>query len=516
MGTILDNKENNNQKNKNDRNNNQKNENKRVENPINVVKTRRKKVQNKKPIRFNTLRGRLLVTYLLVGFLPLILFSYTAINEIEKFYIGDRKSSYMSSANIISGYVTKASQLTDPEQKSLLDAEIREKAKEGSFRVLIFNNDAVIVSDSNNNRAKGKMYVVPEVMSSLMGTDDVNKRSDEQTIYAAASILNENKEIIGSVLVVASIEDVYLLISEMRSSVYFYMLIFFIIVIFFVLMMSKFFLSPFNKILKVLEKMADGHLEQRINLNGNDEFTDIASAFNNMAEKLELVEVTRDEFVSNVSHELKTPLSTIKVLSESILIEENVPTEMYVEFLQDINSEIDRMTDIVNDLLALVKLDQREMALNKEVFRIDLLVIDIVKRLQSLANVKNIKLTANIEDEAEIFGDYMKLTLAISNIIENAIKYTMEGSVTVTFSRDHQNVFITVQDTGIGIALEEQDKIFRRFYRVDKTRDRETGGTGLGLAITHSTILLHNGAIRVNSVQDEGSTFIVRIPILTS
>lgn len=500
MATILDNKE----------------EIEELEYPINVIKKRRKKTQPKKSFRIWTLRGRLLFSYLIVSFLPLLLFSYTAINEIEKFYLEDRLNSYMSSANVISGYVTNRSQLIDETQRALLDKEIRDKSKEGDFRVLILDANAVIVSDSNNNRTKGRMYIVPEVMSSLMGKDEVNKRNDSETVYASAAIVDENKEIIGSVLIVASIDDVYKLLSEMRSSVFLYMMIFIVIVGLFVAIMSKFLLSPFNKILSVLEKMADGHLEQRINLNGNDEFTDIASAFNQMAEKLELVEVTRDEFVSNVSHELKTPLSSIKVLSESILIEENVPTEMYVEFLQDINSEIDRMTDIVNDLLTLVKLDQVEMALNKEVFRIDLLIIDIVKRLQSLANVKNIKLSAVIEDEAEVFADEMKLSLAISNVIENAIKYTEEGTVKVKFSRDSHNVFITVEDTGIGIAEEEHDKIFRRFYRVDKTRDRETGGTGLGLAITHSTLLLHNGSIRVNSKVNEGTTFSIKIPISTN
>ncbi len=473
-------------------------------------------MKNKKPFRVNTLRGRLFITYLLVSFLPLLCFSYTAMSAIEKFYINDRKSSYMSSANIISGYVTTGTQLTDQSQIQLLDREIKEKAREGNFRVLVFNNDAVVVSDSSNNKLKDKMIIVPEVMSSIMGTDYVNKRPGEETIYASASIVDENKEIIGSVLVVASISDVYTLLSQMRSTVYIFMFIFFVIVTILVSIISKFFLSPFNRIIAVLEKMADGHLDQRIPLKGDDEFTDISYAFNHMAEKLEKVEETRDEFVSNVSHELKTPLSSIKVLSESILLQEGVPTEMYVEFLQDINSEVDRMTEIVTDLLTLVKLDQKEVGLNKKLFRIDLLVLDITKRLKNLSDDKGIELIVIIEDEAEIFADEMKLSLGISNVIENAIKYTEEGEVKVTFSKDHQNTFITVEDTGIGIMKEELDKIFTRFYRVDKTRDRETGGTGLGLSITHSAVLLHNGSIKVESKENQGSKFRIRIPISTN
>ncbi len=473
-------------------------------------------MKNRRPFRFNTLRGRLLITYLLVSFLPLLFFSYASTNAIEKFYIKDRQNSYMNSANIISGYVTNISQLIDPIQTQLLDREIREKASEGNFRVLIFNTDSVVVSDSNNNRAKDKMYLVPEVMSSLNGVDEVNKRANEETIYAAASIVDQDKNIIGSVLIVADISDIYLLLSQMQSTVYIFMFIFFIVVTILVSIFSKLFLSPFNKIIGVLEKMADGHLDQRIPLKGNDEFTDISYAFNHMAEKLEMVEVTRDEFVSNVSHELKTPLSSIKVLSESILIQENVPQEMYVEFLQDINSEVDRMNEIVTDLLTLVKLDQRDMGLNKKLFKINVLVVDICKRLKNISDAKGINLHTIIENEAEIYADEMKLSLAISNVIENAIKYTEEGSVTVTLSKDHQNIFLTVEDTGIGIQQEELDKIFTRFYRVDKTRDRETGGSGLGLSITHSAILLHNGSIRVESKENEGSKFRIRIPITTN
>ena len=137
-----------------------------------------------------------------------------------------------------------------------------------------------------------------------------------------------------------------------------------------------------------------------------------------------------------------------------------------------------------------------------------------MKRLYPLAEQKKIELLYENNKDVVIEADEMKLSLAISNLIENAIKYTPdEGTVKVVVDGDHQNAFITVQDTGIGISEEEQSKIFNRFYRVDKTRARQTGGTGLGLAITHSTIMQHNGSIKVISKEDEGATFIVRLPI---
>jgi signal transduction histidine kinase len=194
-----------------------------------------------------------------------------------------------------------------------------------------------------------------------------------------------------------------------------------------------------------------------------------------------------------------------------------VPEEVSREFMQDISNEVDRMVNITNDLLNLVKVDQREQSLNIAPTDINQLVEDILKRLSPLAEQKKVILLYEEVRPVQIDADEVKLVLAISNIVENGIKYTPRGgTVKVVVDSDHQNAFITIQDTGIGIPEEEQDKIFNRFYRIDKTRDRDTGGTGLGLAISRATILLHNGSIRITSKPDEGSVFVLRIPIRMS
>jgi len=187
---------------------------------------------------------------------------------------------------------------------------------------------------------------------------------------------------------------------------------------------------------------------------------------------------------------------------------------MYSEFLRDINSEIDRMTNIVNDLLSLVRLDYNGAKLNIAETDINKMLRDIIKRIKPLADNKSITLNYDATKEVAIDADEVKLSLAISNLVENGVKYTpVGGEVSVSLDADHQNCYITVQDTGIGIDEEEQSKIFERFYRIDKTRDRETGGTGLGLAITHSTIVLHNGSVKIISGEGQGATFIVRLPL---
>jgi signal transduction histidine kinase len=395
----------------------------------------------------------------------------------------------------------------------MVNSDIEEKSASNSYRVLVFNDMSLCISDTNRTET-GKILVIPEVISALSGTDSQNLQTFGNVVYAASPVKNENSQVIGAVLIISSIADIFEPIADIENRLIYFVAIIFVLTTLFVFFVSKLYISPLRSIMETVRKMSQGHLNIRTEVKGRDEFAEMGFAFNTMAEKLEMVEQTREEFVSNVSHELKTPLSSIKVLSESVLLQENVPAEMYTEFLQDINSEIDRMTFIVNDLLTLVKLDRREVAINFQPTDINGLIMDILKRMLPIAKQKGIKILFEEEKSVTADVDEMKLSLAISNLVENAVKYTHdEGTVRVRVDADHQNAFITVSDTGIGISEDEQPKIFNRFYRVDKTRDRETGGTGLGLAITHATALLHNGSIRVSSRENEGSTFIVRIPL---
>ena len=462
---------------------------------------------------YQSLRWLLFVIYFFIGFVPLLLFSFIMSDTLKSYFADTNSKEILYQANKIAGTIQKAGYLTDPEKNESFEYEMDEKSNEENFRIIVVNENGVVVVDTSKT-AIGKVYIVPEIISALDGKDEANLRWDEQAVYASAYIENDVSEKIGAVLIVSSFDELYELIDVINHKWFVLTVVISIIVAFIVFLVSKLILAPLKNILATIKKISDGQLHQRIEINGKNEYTEIADAINDMTDQLEQVESSRQEFVSNVSHELKTPLSSIKVLSESILLQEDMPTEMYREFLQDINSEVDRMTNIVNDLLSLVKLDHREDALNIRETDVNRLIQDIMKRLYPLAEKKNIELLYESNRDMTIEADEMKLSLAISNLIENGIKYTPDdGMVKVTIDGDHQNAFITVQDTGIGISEEEQSKVFKRFYRVDKTRDRETGGTGLGLAITHSTVMLHNGSIKIISSEGKGATFVVRLPI---
>ena len=278
---------------------------------------------------------------------------------------------------------------------------------------------------------------------------------------------------------------------------------------------SKLLIRPFGKVTQSLDEMTGGFLEEDISIPDYTETQLLSEAYNRMLKRLRVLEDSRQEFVSNVSHELKTPITSMKVLADSLISQDDVPVELYKEFMTDIGEEIDRENKIINDLLSLVKLDKKAADLHIEDKNINELLDQIIKRLKPIADKKKVELVMENFKPVVAQVDETKLSLALSNLVENAIKYNKdEGWVHVSLNVDHKYFYVKVEDSGIGIPEESQEHIFERFYRVDKSHSREIGGTGLGLAITRSAVLMHRGAIKVYSKLGEGTTFTVRIPLI--
>jgi len=442
-------------------------------------------------------------------------------DAIQRYHIDSRISEVEFEAIRMADYVAGVYGFNNLEQevsRRLLEGTVERRSNALELRILVIDDYARVIADSNIGRSRvGQTLLRHEVIAALNGNDNHILIEEEHTLNVAVSVNDVGSDRVGVVLFVVSVEDILHTIDEIRATLLLATLLVGILAMVLGFAISHYLIVPLKRTVNVVRRMTTGQLSLRIPVKGKDEYAILANAFNNMTEKLEQTEKTREEFVSNVSHEIKTPLAAIKVLSESILLQGSAPEAMYREFLQDIDSEVDRMTNITNDLLALVKLDQREQSLNLDQLDLNQLVEEILKRLSPLAEQRNIALIYEAERPVKINADEIKLSLAISNIVENGIKYTPKGgTVKVNVDSDYQSAIITIQDTGIGIPEEEHDKIFNRFYRVDKTRDRETGGTGLGLPISRSTVLLHEGSININSKQDEGTTFVIRLPLRIS
>ena len=283
------------------------------------------------------------------------------------------------------------------------------------------------------------------------------------------------------------------------------------------IILAKILIRPFDRVSGAISEVQEGYTNETISVPDYIETEHIVDAFNSVLQRMNALDETRQDFVANVSHELKTPITSMKVLADSLIAQENVPVELYREFMVDIAEEIEREDKIINDLLALVKMDKSAASVNITSVDINALTELILRRLRPIAKKTDIELTLISKREIIAEVDEVKLSLILTNLIENAIKYNREqGKVNVILDADHQFFTVQVADTGIGIPEDSIQHIYERFYRVDKSHSREIGGTGLGLAITKGAVQLLRGSIKVESIQGEGSVFTVKIPLTRS
>lgn len=460
-------------------------------------------------IENNSIKVKLIIVYVLIVFIPLLIIVKKENNATKDYFIEKRKKEILNETIVIANRIGELGYLDKDEVNNYMEST----SSNYSYRSLVLNDKAQVISDSNNTNV-GKIIISKETMKAISNINYSVYREKEKAIYTAATITHKNsKEAKGVLLLVSNIDELYLMITRINKNFTKLLILMVIFNLFFLVVLYKWLLYPLKKVLPILTKMSKGDFTNRITLKKDNEFKIIIEAFNEMAEKIEKIELSRDEFVSNVSHEIKTPLSSIKVLSESLLIQKSVKKETYDEFLEDIVSETNRLTSIVNDLLDLVKLDQGETILNIEKDNLNILIKSIVKRFKGISNKKEIQLNYASKESVECEYDKLQMDLAITNIISNAIKYTpQKGSINIRLEKIDEEIVIEIEDTGCGIEEKDYDNIFKRFYRVDKMRGRGTGGTGIGLSISYAAIILHSGEITLDSKLGLGTTFRITIP----
>jgi len=271
-------------------------------------------------------------------------------------------------------------------------------------------------------------------------------------------------------------------------------------------------LSPIGYIASKARSITSENLSERLNpRRTDDEMDDLIWTINGMITRLENSFKRMAEFTADVSHELKTPICAMRGEAEVLLSKER-KAEEYQEGLAHFIEQFDHLNHMINDLILLSKFDATQVELKMTPLRLDLLIKDLCNLFQILAEQNKIAMEMGAIEEVTVIGDKIRLQQLFTNLIDNAIKYTPKGSIRVTVEKDEETVLVKIKDTGIGIPKEEQEKIFKRFYRVDKSRSRETGGVGLGLSIAEWIVHAHQGKIEVKSEIGKGSTFTVHLP----
>lgn len=452
---------------------------------------------------FRSIRLKFLLAYLLI-----VIIAFSALTAAVIQLVGECLFTRESEKN--SAYVESRIAGLDPGADAAeLYARMTDIAQSARCRVLFLYENSVIQLDTLS-LSNGQNVYPPE--SGLYKSEEVSPFAP-----AGASAVDFHTFDLGNkkVLVCAfSADELFTYLYTIGRTVILISLILIAVSVLVCLLVTRSITAPINDLNAAISALSAGDFTVRAPETGNNELTDLAHAFNDMAGRIETLDRSRNQFVSNASHELKTPLTSIKALAEFLLYQEVLDETTTREFLNDINSEIDRLANVVNDLLTLVGMDSGEVKLKTEVIDLTAMLKANVKRLSPIARNRGIELELNAREDLTVMGDVIKLDQVFYNLIDNAIKYTpRRGRVDVEILRENKNAVVHVRDTGIGIPEADQKHIFDRFYRVDKARSRETGGTGLGLSIVKQIALLHGGNITLESKVDAGSDFAVTLPL---
>lgn len=408
-----------------------------------------------------------------------------------------------------------------------INRHIERLSGEYNARLMVLDKTGKVIADTHS-RAEGMRISINEVSSVISGksnseyglyrldADSTSAFADGKNTWVnvcTASIVSK-QGVEGVVLFSSSIDSLISNLNKLQTLILGFFGVAAIICLLVAVFFSGIITKPIKKLTDSIQKMGQGDFSVRVVEKGSSEIKELSRTFNIMSEKLENLEKSRNQFISNASHELKTPLATMKILLENIIYQDDMDPEIAKEFLCDINKEIDRLNSVVKDLLTLVSLDNRTMSLKIESFSLSDLVDSIGKKILLLANKRGQILNLDIENDININADSAKLHHIFYNLIDNAIKYTGEGgSIDVKLYSNGKFAIFGVKDNGPGIPKEDLKNIFDRFYRVDKARSRDTGGTGLGLSIVNQMVMIHNGRIYVDSEEGNGTEFTVELPL---
>lgn len=465
-----------------------------------------------------TIRFAMLSTYIAVILMTLILMCAYIIGVLSENLHSEKTTMLFAKANIISQTVSEVwdTETTDGNVMYLRFEDITERSLAGTnIRGVIVNTSYTVMYDNNREaNMTGKVFMRSVLKRALDGEQvDSGFEADAGKTITVSAPVEHDGEIIGGVYLSENVSSITETIDTIRAS----LIIFSVVIVFVVGILSigasYIITRPLSEIRKVAQAISKGDFSQRAATKGMSEFAQMGNAINYMCDELEALDAKRRNFVSDVSHELKTPMAGIKLLCDSLVEAENPDMETVREFLNDMSEEIDRLTRLINRLLTLSRLDARNN-INMSEVDITALCAGVVRGLRKIAFEKNI--TVNFDTNSEqcmVTADYDKIYESVYNLVDNAIKYTHDGGEVSVRVKKGSECIIEVEDNGPGIPDSEKNNVFERFYRLDDSRARDTGGTGLGLAISKEAIMLHNGTIKIIDAPQKGSIFIIELPM---
>ena len=448
------------------------------------------------------------MTYVAITFVFLLVLNVYCSAACQNLFYESKKSSMIEKCLLAADEISTLEVLNT----STVSAVMGQIESLKATRLLVTDQTGCTLYDSSTTTV-GSYALFPEILSALDGNDVCSWRYQNGIIDSrAATPVYYFGTIVGCVYMTDYDTTQGGLIQSLQRTILVITLLLEIIVVIFSIAFSNTFSRRLNRIMASMRIIREGDYSHKVNMGGSDELTCLGNEFNELTERLQTSEQKRSRFVSDASHELKTPLASIKLLTDSIL-QYDMDLETTREFVSDIGNEAERLNRMTEKLLCLTRAEGAGAQQEMEIIFMAPTVRRVARMLKSNALQAGITFDLQLAEDTSILILEDDLYQIVFNLMENGIKYNHAGGrLTVHLRREEDNAVLEVSDTGMGIPEEAIDHIFERFYRVDKARSRQTGGSGLGLAIVRSIVQRNRGTITVTSTLGKGTTFVVSFP----
>jgi len=470
-----------------------------------VIISESDRIQNQ---RYGNNQLRYAMIYVLITSVVLLFLNIYCAEASENLFSKSKEASMIEKAQLAAEEISSAEAVN----ASTVASAVSQMERLRATRLLVTDHAGKVLYDSEGSLTVNRYALFPEIIQALQGNDVFSWRlhSDAMESRAACPIISYGT-LIGCVYVTEYDITQGKLMNSLQRNILTITIVLEVVVLMFSLAFARTFSKRMRRILASIRIIREGDYSHKVDMGGHDELTYLGNEFNDLTDRLQDSVRTQRQFVSDASHELKTPLASIKLLSDSIL-QNDMDPETLREFVMDIGEEADRLTRMSDKLLSLTRADSNDGS-NCEIVYMAPTIERVMRMLSATAKKKRITLSAQLEDDCPILmmdDDLYQITF---NLVENGIKYNVTGgSLTVSLHREEDNAVMQISDTGVGIPENSINHIFERFYRVDKARSRQSGGSGLGLAIVRDMVLRNRGEIEVESTLGAGTVFTVKFP----
>jgi len=450
------------------------------------------------------------MTYVIITFFVLLFLNLYSSEISQALFYRSKETSMIEMCNLAASEISDIDVLNPYTiQEAVTQIENRTDAA-----LIVTNNAGQVIYESFVTPVSRDKYLLfPEVVQALDGNDVFSWNYHDGAMQSRAAVpVYSYGTLIGCVYMTESDAEQGALIQSLQKNIFTGTLVLEIVLIIFSLFFSNSFTHRMKKIMLSMRTIREGDYSHTVKMGGNDELTVLGNEFNDLIQRLKTSEQKRSNFVSDASHELKTPLASIKLLSDSIL-QNDMDVETIREFVQDIGNEADRLNRMSQKLLSLSRIESQADS-DCEIVYLAPTVDRVIRMLSVIASNNHIQIETDLKDDCSILILEDDLYQIIFNLVENGIKYNVpNGFLRISVHRDGDNARLTVQDTGVGIPEEAIDHVFERFYRVDKARARKSGGSGLGLSIVRNLVERNRGEIQIQSCVGKGTEISVIFPV---